>query len=115
METGSFRSCGPVMFFCAMFCTFEAVAALRQARQDTEMNSRMCAVLRGATVERIPWARVQLGARIRLLSGETPPCDLLISHVHGSLRAREKDLTGESKPVLKHTMIEGVASGHIRV
>ena len=115
METGSFRSCGPVMFFCAMFCTFEAIAALRQARQDSELNSRTCTVLHGTTVERVLWSRVQLGCRIRLLSGETPPCDLLISHVHGSLRAREKDLTGESKPVVKQNEIAGLESGQVRV
>lgn len=57
------------------------------------------------------WEHVPLGGRVRLRSGERPPCDLLISRVHGSLRAREKELTGESKAVIKHDRLEGVCTG----
>ena len=32
LETGSFRSCGPVAFFCFLFCTFEALAAYSQVQ-----------------------------------------------------------------------------------
>ena len=102
VETGSFRSCGPVIFFCAVFCFAEASAALRQARVDSEQNSRRCTVLRGDKAETVLWSEVSHGDRVRVLSGETPPCDLLLTRVHGLLRAREKDLTGESKPVSKH-------------
>jgi len=58
------------------------------------------------------------GARVRLASAESPPCDLLITHVHGGLRAREKDLTGESKPVNKQQLEPGLLSdtaGGLRV
>lgn len=102
VETGSFRSCGPVAFFCFLFCALEAMAAYRQARHDTELNDRACIIVRpDGSLFRTAWSQVRRGQRVRLLSGESPPCDLLIVHVHGGLRAREKELTGESKPVAK--------------
>lgn len=104
VETGSFRSCGPVAFFCVFYCTFEAAAALRQARHDAELNLSTCTVVRGGATRRVRWHEVALGARVRLTGGETPPCDLLVARVHGALRASEKDLTGESKPVAKQVV-----------
>jgi len=62
VETGSFRSCGPVAFFCMLFCAIEALAAFHQATHDTELNERTCLVVApdGAT-ERVPWSQVGLG------------------------------------------------------
>ncbi|EOD07476.1 hypothetical protein EMIHUDRAFT_453322, partial [Emiliania huxleyi CCMP1516] len=120
LETGSFRSCGPVAFFCFLFCTFEALAAYSQASHDTEINQRRCTVcLQGGETAELAWSAVERGCVVRLSAGESPPCDLLIRRVHGGgLRAREKDLTGESKPVNKmvpHQMAPPASAQHASV
>ena len=121
VETGSFRSCGPVLFFCFLFCFAEAANASRLARHDAELNLRTCTVIDERAeaplppavprpsvppprARRVAWQSVRHGDQIRLLSGETPPCDVLVTRAHGSVRAGEKDLTGESKPLSKRAL-----------
>jgi magnesium-transporting ATPase (P-type) len=53
------------------------------------------------SADRVPWSQIWLGDVVRLDHHDSPPCDLLVLRAQGGLRAREKDLTGESKPVNK--------------
>lgn len=91
-----------------------------QASHDTEINQRRCTVcLKGGETAELAWSAVERGCVVRLSAGESPPCDLLIRRVHGGgLRAREKDLTGESKPVNKmvpHQMAPPASAQHASV
>jgi hypothetical protein len=73
-----------------------------QAKNDTELNERSCLIVRpDGTADRVPWRHVRRGDVVRLANHDSPPCDLLVLRVRGGLRAREKELTGESKPVNK--------------
>jgi hypothetical protein len=62
VETGSFRSCGPVSFFCFMFCALEALAAYNQVvAPATAAVSKTCLEQPGARCSLTPSATLKLG------------------------------------------------------
>jgi hypothetical protein len=62
VETGSFRSCGPVAFFCFMFCALEALAAYNQVPPPCITKPARCIKTAGVA-HTLPEARLSGGAR----------------------------------------------------
>eukprot|EP00658_Telonema_sp_P-2_P016253 TRINITY_DN16299_c0_g1_i1.p1 TRINITY_DN16299_c0_g1~~TRINITY_DN16299_c0_g1_i1.p1 ORF type:complete len:1137 (+),score=206.30 TRINITY_DN16299_c0_g1_i1:204-3614(+) len=105
LETGSFRSCGPVLVFASLFCVFESLNARTRSLNDTQINSQLVSVVRQGQEVRIHWQDVQPWELVRLRHGDQPPCDLILVRTVGcTCSAQESGLTGELKAVKKTVM-----------